>query len=95
MPMNEKKWNQFWKRVVHAIQVAVTMDTAATVPYSLSPQILRKHCFQFFLGLTMVPKENKTNAYTKFGGGGGVKQYYGIFRSGLLVDHVAPPYKTL
>ena len=35
----------------------------------LSPQILHKHCFQFFLGLTMVPRENwKDNAYAKFGG---------------------------
>ena len=37
----------------------------------LSPQILRKHCFQFLLGLTMVPRENKNNAYSKLGGGGG------------------------
>ena len=34
----------------------------------LSPQILHKHCFQFLLGLTMVPIENKNNAYVKFGG---------------------------
>ena len=34
----------------------------------LSPQILHKHCFQFLLGLTMVPRE----------------EYYGIFQSGLL-----------
>ena len=32
----------------------------------------------------MVPRENKNNAYAKFGGGrGGNKEYYGIFRSGL------------
>ena len=47
----------------------------------LSPQILHKHCFQFFMGLTMVPRENKNNAYAKFGGTN--KEYYGIFRSGL------------
>ena len=35
---------------------------------SLSPQILHKHCFQFLLGLTMVPKENENNDYVKFGG---------------------------
>ena len=29
----------------------------------LSAQILHKHCFQFVLGLTMVPRENKNNAY--------------------------------
>ena len=47
----------------------------------LSPQILHKHCFQFLLGLTMVPRENKNNAYAKFGGTN--KEYYGIFRNGL------------
>ena len=25
-----------------------------------------KHCFHFLLGLTMVPRENKSNAYAKF-----------------------------
>ena len=34
---------------------------------SLSTQILNKHCFQFLLGLTMVPRANKNNAYSKFG----------------------------
>ena len=50
----------------------------------LSAQILHKHCFQFVLGLTMVPRENKNNAYAKFGGTN--KEYYGIFRSGLLFN---------
>ena len=35
---------------------------------SMSLQILYKHCFQFLLGLTMVPRENKNNAYAKFWG---------------------------
>ena len=48
----------------------------------LSPQILHKHCFQFLLGHTMVPRENKNNAYANFGGKN--KEYYGNFRSGLL-----------
>ena len=30
----------------------------------------------------MVPRENKNNAYAKFGGTN--KEYYGIFRNGLL-----------
>ena len=30
----------------------------------------------------MVPRENKNNAYAKFGGTN--KEYYGIFRTGLL-----------
>ena len=50
----------------------------------LSPQILHKHCFQFLLGFTMVPRENKNNAYAKFRGTD--KEYYGIFRTGLLVQ---------
>ena len=48
----------------------------------LSPQILHKHCLPFLLGLTMVARENKNNAYAKFGGTN--KEYYGIFRSGLF-----------
>ena len=31
----------------------------------------------------MVPRENKNNAYAKFGGTN--KEYYGIFRNGLLI----------
>ena len=34
----------------------------------LSLQILHKHCFQFLWGFTMVPRENKNNAYVKFWG---------------------------
>ena len=34
----------------------------------------------------MVPRENKNNAYAKFGGTN--KEYYGIFESGLLKVHV-------
>ena len=33
------------------------------------------------LGLTMVPRKNKNNAYAKFGGTN--KEYYGIFGNGL------------
>ena len=47
----------------------------------LAPQILYKHCIQFLLGLKMVPRENKNNAYVKFGGTN--EEYYGIFRNGL------------
>ena len=48
----------------------------------LSPQILHEQCFQFLLGLTVVPGENKNNAHAKFGRIN--KEYYGIFQSGLL-----------
>ena len=47
----------------------------------LSPKILHKHCFKFLLGLTTVPRENKNNAYAKFGGTN--KEYYSIFRNDL------------
>ena len=48
---------------------------------SLYPQILHEHCFQFLLGLTMVPRKNKNNAYAKCGGTN--EEYYGIFRNDL------------
>ena len=32
------------------------------------PQNWHKRCFQFLVGLTMVPRENKSNPYAKFGG---------------------------
>ena len=50
----------------------------------LCPQIFHKHCFQFLLGNRVVPRENKNNAYAKFGGTN--KEYYGIFRTGLLIS---------
>ena len=34
----------------------------------LPPKILHKYCFQFLLGLTIVPREIENNAYAKFGG---------------------------
>ena len=51
----------------------------------LSLQILYKDCFQFLLGLKMAPRENKNNAYAKFGGKN--KEYYGIFRNGVFRAH--------
>ena len=48
----------------------------------LSPQILHKHCFCFLLGTLYVPRETGNNAYAKVWGTN--KEYYGIFRSGLL-----------
>ena len=40
------------------------------------PPTFCKHCFQFLVGLTMVPRENKNNAHARFGGKD--KEYYGI-----------------
>ena len=48
----------------------------------LSRQILLKHCSCFPLGPFEDPRETGNNAYEKFGGT--TKEYYGIFRSGLL-----------
>ena len=36
----------------------------------------------------MVPRENKNNAYAKFGGTN--KEYYGIFRTGLYSNYRFP-----
>ena len=33
------------------------------------PIILHKHCFQFLLGITVVPKGIEDNGYAKFWGG--------------------------
>ena len=51
----------------------------------LSPQILHKHCFCFLLGPLYVPRETGNNAYAKFWGTN--KEYYGIFRTGLLLGY--------
>ena len=34
----------------------------------LALQIAHKHCVQLLLGLTMAPRENRNNAYARFGG---------------------------
>jgi len=51
----------------------------------LSSQILHRRCLHFLLGLTMVPRENKDNAYAKFWRKN--KEYYGIFESGPLTNN--------
>ena len=44
------------------------------------------HCFQFLLGITVVPSEIEVNDYAKFGGGGGggvvSKVHYGLCEIG-------------
>ena len=47
------------------------MHVFATIKNTIIPsvcltKILHKHCLQFYLGLTMVPRENKDDAYAKF-----------------------------
>ena len=46
--------------------------------------VLLKYCFQFPFSLTMVSRENESNAYAKLWRGN--KKYYGIFESGLCTD---------
>ena len=46
------------------------------------PKFLHKYCFCFLFGPLLFPRETGSNAYAKFGGTN--KEYYGIFRSGLL-----------
>ena len=50
--------------------------------FSLFQSLCKHCCFQFLLGLTMVPRKNKSNAFAKFGGTN--KEYYGLFQSGLF-----------
>lgn len=47
-----------------------------------SSKIFHKHCFYSLLGLTMIPRETRSNAYAD---GGTNKDYYGIFESGPLL----------
>ena len=75
-----------WSKAAFSVWPVVTSRIGHSGKYHntfcLSPQILHKHCFQFLLGLTMVPTENRNNAYAKFGGTN--KEYYAIFRNGQL-----------
>jgi len=53
------------------------------LPPPSPPKVLRKHCFHFLLGFTILPRELENNTYAKFGGGGGVKKvYYGNVKKG-------------
>ena len=43
------------------------------------PNVLHKHCFQFLLGFTILPRELENNTYAKFWGVN--KVYYGLYES--------------
>jgi len=43
------------------------------------PKVLHKHCFQFLLGFTIVPRELENNTSAKFWGVN--KVYYGLCES--------------
>ena len=48
-------------------QKAMVANIKNTIILFVCPsKLLHKHCFQFLLGLIMVPRENKHNAYEKF-----------------------------
>ena len=66
---------------VLAYQLHFTPVFSAVVPI-----ICIQYVFPVSLGKTMVPRENKNNAYAKFEGGGTNKEYYGIYQSGVFVD---------
>ena len=59
---------------------------ASCLPPPLPPQILHNHCFQFLLGITVVPREIQDNGYAKFffWGGGWVNKvhYNGLCENG-------------
>ena len=44
----------------------------------LPPKILHNDCFQFLLGITVVPGEIEDNGYANLGGGGVNKVHYGL-----------------
>ena len=48
----------------------------------LRPKLLRNHCFQFLLSITVVQRENEDNGYAKFGGLN--KVHYGLCENGEL-----------
>ena len=50
-----------------------------------SKEKLHNHCFQFLLGITVIPSKIEDNGYVKFGGSGGVnKVHYGLCDNGEL-----------
>ena len=59
--------------------------TLFTTPPPPSKEKLHNHCFQFLLGITVIPSKIEDNGYVKFGGGGGVnKVHYGLCDNGEL-----------
>ena len=58
-------WQERYILFTTKFQVSIAWSRKYHNTLRLPTQIL--NCFQFLLGLTMVPRENKTNAYSKFG----------------------------
>ena len=59
--------------------------TLFNTPPPPSKKKLHNHCFQFLLGITVIPSKIEDNGYVKFWGGGGVnKVHYGLCDNGEL-----------
>ena len=73
--------NQTWKLQIHLFHIDHNIPC-------LPPKILHNHCFQFFLGITVIPREIKDNGYAKFGGGGGGKEvHYTLYENGEFISN--------
>ena len=48
------------------------------------PKILRKHCFQFLLGVKMTPRETVNSAYSNFWGDKQRALWYVVVFSGVV-----------
>ena len=68
---------------IYRLKHAIGHFEKSIILLACPPQILLKHCFQFLLGLTMVPREKQNIPHSKFGGTN--KKYYSISRSGLFI----------
>ena len=60
--------NKIRKSQIHLFHIDHNIPCLPTPPPK--KKILHIHCFQFFLGITVIPREIKDNGYAKFGEGG-------------------------
>ena len=52
--------------------------------FDCHPKSLRKHCFQFLMGVKMTPRETENNAYAKFWGDKQRALWYIMVFSGVV-----------
>ena len=65
-------------------ELTVFHDPTTIIPPVYPPKCLHKHCFQFLLGLEIVPREVKTILTQTFFGGRVKKMYFkGIVKIGI------------
>ena len=72
-----RKWSL--EPVSIVLNTSVTIFTVTNAP-CLPPIILHNHCFQFPLGITVIPRETEDNGYAKFWGINRV--HYGLGENG-------------